>query len=133
MIVLTEVVECHSSSQVTMSSFSRYMAYLVQVVILNIIHTCNHNQLTLTGRHCCLWCEIAHSDLKTPLATRNRSKERTLATIKSDHQRFIASGGNIKNAKDYNNAIGEPLLWSLVLYYTYVGMHTRLTYFPGSV
>nr|XP_047127858.1 uncharacterized protein LOC124808705 isoform X1 [Hydra vulgaris] len=34
---------------------------------------------------------------------------RTLATLKSDYERFKNDGGNIKRAKNFNNVIDEPL------------------------
>lgn len=34
--------------------------------------------------------------------------DRSLDTMLADHQRFVASGGDIKNAKHYNNCINEP-------------------------
>ena len=59
------------------------------------------------GRHNCLWCHIASSDLKIPLTERGHSMTRTLQTLCDDYSRFISQGGGyIKMAKKYNNVIG---------------------------
>ena len=64
----------------------------------------------MVGRHCCLWCTITSAKLALPLARRGRSPEQTLDTLRSDHASFLESGGgDLRKAKEYNNAIGEPL------------------------
>ena len=65
--------------------------------------------LTHTGRHCCLWCLITQSDLKTPLEKRGRFPVRSVQSLRDDYRRFTESGGNLKHAKLFNNCIGEPL------------------------
>lgn len=63
------------------------------------------------GRHCCLWCTIPSAKLIIPLAQRGRSPSRTLETLRSDHVRFLSSGGgDLKVAKEYNNVIEDNLL-----------------------
>nr|XP_047124046.1 uncharacterized protein LOC124806864 [Hydra vulgaris] len=63
-----------------------------------------------TGRHCCLFCEITSSEMQLNTENRNRQINlRTLQTLKSDYERFKNNGGNIKNAKKFNNVIDEPL------------------------
>ena len=62
------------------------------------------------GRHCCLWCLIPQTQLKVPLSQRGRFPSRSLDLLRADHERFLASGGNLKDAKLYNNSIGIPLL-----------------------
>ena len=64
--------------------------------------------LTLSGRHNCLWCTIKGSDLKVPLHERGRFPPRTLDSIKADNERFVQAGGNLRRAKMFNNAIGQP-------------------------
>ena len=60
------------------------------------------------GRHCCLWCLIAHNDMKVPLSERGRSQYRSLKVIKSDLHSFLTEGrGDLKKAKFFNNAISE--------------------------
>ena len=71
------------------------------------VHSCK-----FVGRHCCLWCHIASDQLRTPLITRGYSPSRTLETLKRDYHRFSQSGGNIKHAKSYNNAI-QPYMWEI--------------------
>ena len=64
----------------------------------------------MAGRHCCLWCTITSAKLAVPLAQRGRSPERTLDTLRSDHASLPEQGGgDLRKAKEYNNAIGEPL------------------------
>ena len=58
------------------------------------------------GKHCCLYCTIDKDSLRVPLAERGPFPARTLETLESDHARFMAAGGNLKNAKMFNNAIG---------------------------
>lgn len=60
------------------------------------------------GRHNCLWCTIRSSDLKTPLQVRGRSPARSLESLRSDHQKFVNAGSQLKQAKEFNNAIHEP-------------------------
>lgn len=63
---------------------------------------------SLVGRHLCLWCLITSSDLKIPRAKRkNKYPLRTLESLRADYQSFMASGGELKDAKDHNNVIGE--------------------------
>ena len=86
------------------------MAYQEQVVkSKNVLykHTC---MCTLTGRHCCLYCEITHQVLQKPLADRGLSQPRTLDSLQRDHLQFCTKGGgNLKNAKFNNNVIGKAL------------------------
>lgn len=69
----------------------------------------NANNLILKknlGKHCCLFCNIPNGHLKIKPSQRNIPIEtRTLATLKRDHDSFIASGGNIKQAMLHNNVI----------------------------
>ncbi len=59
------------------------------------------------GRHRCLWCLIGSDTLKIPRQDRGRHTLRTLPGITEDLNRFLASGGNIKNAKHFNNVMGS--------------------------
>jgi CRISPR/Cas system-associated protein Cas10 (large subunit of type III CRISPR-Cas system) len=63
-----------------------------------------------SGRHRCLWCEIPSDALKTPREERGRHTARTLERIKSDYSEFLSSGGNVKNAKKFNNVMGEHFM-----------------------
>ena len=46
------------------------------------------------GRHCCLFCAITSTELKTPPTSRRAGsvQQRTLETLKADHSRFLANG-----------------------------------------
>ena len=55
-----------------------------------------------------MWCTIRNTQLKVPLNTRGRLPSRSQESIREDHQRFLDAGGDIRKAKDFNNAIGEP-------------------------
>jgi hypothetical protein len=48
--------------------------------------------------------------MKVPRAQRRRSPLRTLDSIRADHARFCAAGGDLSKAKLYNNAIGTNIL-----------------------
>lgn len=61
------------------------------------------------GRHCCLFCNITSKELQVSLATRGNYEKRTLLTLKSDYDKFQAAGGNIKDAKHFNNVIDEVM------------------------
>ena len=95
-----------------MNFFAGSMAYLVQAVIQNTrdfkIYIIRQI-LRTAGRHCCLWCHIKSSDLKIPLSDRGRSPDRTLQNLKSDNHKFLQAGGNIKNAKHFNNVIDKAM------------------------
>ena len=45
------------------------------------------------GRHCCLWCTIRGDQLKVPLSQRGRLPQRSLESLKHDHQRFMMLEG----------------------------------------
>ena len=59
----------------------------------------------LSGRHCCLWCHIKGSDLKTPPSVRGPVVLRSLSTMATDLQRFEQSGKSIKYVKEFNNVL----------------------------
>ena len=61
------------------------------------------------GRHCCLYCEITADQMKHPLHERGPAPVRTLSTLQRDYLQFCTQGkGNLKNAKNFNNVIGQP-------------------------
>ena len=47
--------------------------------------------------------------MQVPQSKRNASSPRTLESLKSDLQKFRNNGGNIKDAKLYNNVIDETM------------------------
>ena len=71
--------------------------------------TCESSTVTRShiGKHFCLYCTIVKDHLRVPLAERGPFPARTIETLESDHASFMASGGNLKNAKHFNNAIGS--------------------------
>ena len=96
----------------TMSLKLGPMGFQEQVVtsypIVMIILSYN-KKLTLTGRHCCLWCNISTTDMALAPSSRGPVTLRTSATLESDLARFNADGGNIEKAKLFNNVIRESL------------------------
>ena len=65
-----------------------------------------------SGRHCCLWCLVQSSRLKTPPSARQPAVLRTTESISSDYERFEKAGKNIKQAKNFNNVIEKPFFAS---------------------
>lgn len=37
------------------------------------------------------------------------AEDRSLTSLKSDHENFVKAGNNTKNAKEFNNVIDEPM------------------------
>lgn len=95
--------------QGTTSSFVGCMAFLELVVKYQYI-LATSSPHDFLGHHCCLWCLIGSTSLKVPRTQRQRSPSRTLDGLKEDYARFCASGGNLDNAKFYNNVIGTNIL-----------------------
>ena len=60
------------------------------------------------GRHNCLWCTIRNTELRIPLHVHGRSPARSVESIQNDYQRFVDDGSQLRRAKEFNNAIGEP-------------------------
>ena len=56
------------------------------------------------GRHCCLWCEVAGNELKTPPEQRPPCSSRSLARLKAENAAFAASGSDLRKAKLNHNA-----------------------------
>lgn len=77
----------------------------------------------LSGRHCCLWCLVQSSHLKTPPSFRPPAVLRTTKSISRDYERFEKAGKNIKEAKHFNNAIEKPFFTSIPL--TQVNSHSH--------
>lgn len=62
------------------------------------------------GQHCCLWCAIQLAQLKVTSSDGSSIPRWTLASIAKNHTEFLASGGNLKKVKEYNNALHLPFL-----------------------
>ena len=95
----------------TMSFCQRCMAYLVQVVcadkfnasvLQNII---NH----AIGCYPCLFCIIGSDEMATPLSIRGYATRRTLETMYSDHQHYVAAGSIRRDAQKLFNSISLPI------------------------
>ncbi|XP_048584892.1 uncharacterized protein LOC116615474 [Nematostella vectensis] len=83
--------------------------------MLNIIYETNINfpplNFHMTGRHPCLWCEIAAADMKLPPEERPPAPKRTLESFRHNLREFREKGkSDLKRAKEYCNVIHEPLL-----------------------
>ena len=71
------------------------------------IHVLNKQMIKIyvkTGKHCCLWCTITSQELKL----NTHYPERTLQMLADDHEKFMASRGDPKNVKHFNNALHKP-------------------------
>ncbi|KAL5469048.1 hypothetical protein EMCRGX_G030239 [Ephydatia muelleri] len=62
-----------------------------------------------SGKQPCLWCLVTIDDLERNCSLRGPFPARTVESMCNDYKRFIASGGNIKKVKYFNNCKGEPL------------------------
>ena len=91
-----------SPEHLVSSKFSKPQAHYLYMYMC--IHVDVH-----VGRHNCLWCTIPSSHLKLPLHQRGAYPVRTLSSLKEDHAKFVAAGGNISQAKNYNNVISSPI------------------------
>ena len=78
----------------------------------------------LSGRHCCLWCLVRSDQLKVPPSLRGPVQLRTTESIVRDHERFTDAGGNLRNAKAYNNCICQPFFPTLDLTQVRTCSHT---------
>ena len=87
----------------------KHVIYMIVNIILRNAYT-----LCLSGRHSCLWCHIRTDDMKVPRKTRGPSQERSLDTLAHDYQQYLAAGGDIRKAKDFNNVIG-PYVFEIPL------------------
>ena len=82
--------------------------------MLQYIPLCNNQFLIafikfvlLSGRHCCLYCEISKEEMKIARYDKRKSTLRTLQTSTDDYKKFTSLGSNIKNAKLCNNVIDK--------------------------
>ena len=101
----------------TTNSCATYLVYLELLVHIHkqlIIKTIPPQMLSL-GRHCCLWCLIRTDQLKLPPSQCGSVETRTTDSIMRDYHNFVENGGNIKNAKLYNNVICKPFFPSIDL------------------
>ena len=64
------------------------------------------NIIINTGKHFCLFCYKTLDDLKLPPVS---SAARTLEALMLNSSRFLADGGKLKKAKEYNNCIARPI------------------------
>ena len=67
-----------------------------------------HTYLNI-GKQPCLWCLMTLEDLERSCSLRGPFPAWTVESMYDDYRRFIASGGDIKKVKIFNNCKGEPL------------------------
>ena len=98
------------------SSFQEIMSFCVPCMALVVLVVSEqrsyvitvHSIIYFSGRHNCLWYLIPSSSLKVPLAVQGRFTERSLESLKLDHNSFLfTGGGDLKKAKLFNNVIEE--------------------------
>ena len=77
-----------------------------QEQVVRFMPTCESSTVTRShiGKH---YYTIDKDHLRVPLAEQGPFPARTIETLESDHASFMASSGNLKNAKHFNNAIGS--------------------------
>ena len=61
----------------------------------------------ILGRHPCLWCNITSEQMKLPREERPAVSPRTLDSLQADLLFQTAGQGNLKQAKNFNNVIGQ--------------------------
>ena len=84
----------------TTSSSVGHMASLELVVNTCSLLTIDKTYTSiLTGKHCCLWCNVASDKLKLAPSMRGPVQLRSDATLACDLAAFKADGSNIKRAK----------------------------------
>ena len=81
------------------------------------------------GTHCCLWCGILSDQLHLPRKVIGYCKERLLQSFKEDQEVFVAAGGDLQKAKEFNNVITPYLFGSPLdqvrtsLFHCHIGLH----------
>ena len=93
-----------------------------------ILHSCIIIVKHVTvGSHFSLWCLIRSDQLKVPPAVWDPAQPGITNSMLVDHVRYLAAGGNMKNAKAFNNCISKPFFPELdlsqVCNSTYLGLH----------
>ena len=63
-----------------------------------------------------------------PLSSRGVSTRRTVQGMLDDNERFIKAGGDIKNAKEYNNCISKPFFSITISQVLWIYIITKATY-----
>ena len=68
-----------------------------------------------TGKCPCPFCLITNDGLQSLLSKRKPKRKtwapRSLQLLQKDNERFVQSGGDLKNAKSFHNCIGEPFFY----------------------
>ena len=62
-----------------------------------------------TGSYPCLYCLIPNKNMATPLSARGLAPPRSLHSVHTHHQKYLASGGGRKTAQQFYNCICEPI------------------------
>ena len=60
----------------------------------------------LLGKHCCLWCLCTKEDIQLPSIS--AIVHQTTESIFEDYKKVISFGGNLRNAKTFNNIVRKP-------------------------
>ena len=61
------------------------------------------------GCYPCLFCIIGSDEMATPLSIRGYATRRTLETMCSDHQLYVAAGSIRRDAQKFLNSISLPI------------------------
>ena len=62
-----------------------------------------------TGSYPCLYCLIPNKNMATPLSARGHAPPRSLHSIHTHHQKYLASGRVRKTAQQFYNCICEHI------------------------
>ena len=74
------------------------------IVVIFYKHT--NIKKILLRKHCCLWCLCTKEDIQLPSIS--AIVHRTTESIFEDYKMFVSSGGNLRNAKTFNNVVRKP-------------------------
>lgn len=102
---------CRFSAQIDhLQNASRRQKHVRVFIFGDYAFLCAIYALTgANGRHCCLYCTITKEEMQNTIAGRSCVSKRTLEAIADDLKGFREAGGNIKNAKNFNNVIDDVI------------------------
>eukprot|EP00731_Ephydatia_muelleri_P009823 Em0005g409a len=82
-----------------------------------------------SGCYPCLFCIIGTDEMATPLSIRGYATRRTLETMCSDHQHYVAAGSIKRDAQKFFNSISLPIFNIPVSQVCPPGLHITLGIF----
>ncbi|KAL5502872.1 hypothetical protein EMCRGX_G009717 [Ephydatia muelleri] len=82
-----------------------------------------------SGCYPCLFCIIGSDEMATPLSIRGYATRRTLETMCSDHQHYVAAGSIRRDAQKFFNSISLPIFNIPVSQVCPPGLHITLGIF----